>query len=38
MGWMKDSNGVALTEAEDIKKGWWEYMKELCKKKIFMAR
>ena len=32
MGWMKDSNGVALTEAEDIKKKWQDYQEELYKK------
>ena len=25
MGWIKDRNGVDLTEAEDIKKRWQEY-------------
>ena len=29
MGWIKDRNGVDLTEAEDIKKRWQEYMEEL---------
>ena len=33
MGTIKDRNGVALTEAEDTKKRWQEYMKELCKKR-----
>ena len=27
-----------LTEAEDIKKKWWEYTEELYKKKIFMTQ
>ena len=34
MGTIKDRNGVDLTEAEDIKKRWQEYAKELLKKKI----
>ena len=33
----KDRNGMALTEAEDIKKRWQEYTKELYKK-IFMTQ
>ena len=32
MGSIKDRNGVALTEAEDIKKRWQEYTEELYKK------
>ena len=32
MGLIKDSNGLDLTEAEDIKKRWQEYMEELYKK------
>ena len=35
MGSIKDSNGIDLTEAEDIKKRWQEYI-ELYKK-IFMT-
>ena len=31
MGSIKDKNGRALTEAEDIKKRWQEYKEELCK-------
>ena len=31
MGLIKDKNGRDLTEAEDIKKRWQEYTKELCK-------
>ena len=31
-GSIKDRNGLDLTEAEDIKKRWQEYMKELYKK------
>ena len=34
MGSIKDRNGRALTEAEDIKKRWQEYT-EHCTKKIF---
>ena len=29
MGSIKDRNGLNLTEAEDIKKRWQEYMEEL---------
>ena len=32
MGIIKDRNGLDLTEAEDIKKRWQEYTKELYKK------
>ena len=32
MGWIEDSNGMDLTEAEDIKKRWQEYTEELYKK------
>ena len=32
MGSIKDRNGMDLTEAEDIKKRWQEYMEELYKK------
>ena len=31
MGTMKDRNGQDLTEAEEIKKRWQEYTKELYK-------
>ena len=31
MGSIKDRNGVDLTEAEDIKKRWQEYTKEMYK-------
>ena len=34
MGSIKDRNGMDLTEAEDIKKRWQEYMED-CTKKIF---
>ena len=33
MGSIKDRNGMDLTEADDIKKKWQEYTKELCKMK-----
>ena len=32
MGTIMDRNGMALTEAEDIKKRWQEYTEELYKK------
>ena len=34
MGSTKDRNGMDLTEAEDIKKRWQEYMEELYKKDL----
>ena len=34
MGSIKDRNGMDLTEAEDIKKRWQEYTKELYKKEF----
>ena len=34
MGSVKDRNGMDLTEAEDIKKRWQEYTKELYKKDL----
>ena len=34
MGSIKDINGMGLTEAEDIKKRWQEYMEELYKKDL----
>ena len=37
MGSIKDRNGMELTEAEDIKKKWQEYMEEL-QKKIFTTK
>ena len=37
IGSIKDRNGMDLTEAEDIKKRWQEYTKELPKK-IFMTQ
>ena len=33
IGSIKDKNGMALTEAEDIKKRWQEYTELLKKKK-----
>ena len=33
MGSVKDRNGMALAEAEDIKKRWQEYTEELYKKR-----
>ena len=37
MGSIKDKNGMDLTEAEDIKKRWQEYMEELYKR-VFMTQ
>ena len=34
MGSIKDRNGMDLTETEDIKKRWQEYIKELYKKEL----
>ena len=34
MGWIKDRNGLDLTEAEDIEKRWQEYTEELYKKDL----
>ena len=34
MGTIKDRNGTDLTEAEDIKKRWWEYTEELYRKDL----
>ena len=34
MGSIKDRNGMDLTEAEDIKKGWQEYTEKLYKKDL----
>ena len=33
MGTIKDKNGMDVTEAEDIKKRWQEYIEELYKKR-----
>ena len=38
MGSRKDRNGLDLTEAEDIKKRWQEYMEELYKKDFTTQR
>ena len=38
MGTIKDRNGMDLTEAEDIKKRWQEYTKELYKKRCSCPR
>ena len=35
MGTIKDRNGMNLTEAEDIKKRWQEYIEELYKKDLY---
>ena len=35
MGLIKDRNGLDLTEAEDIKKRWQEYMEELYKEELY---
>ena len=37
IGTMKDRNGMVLTEAEDIKKRWQEYMVK-CTKNIFTTQ
>ena len=34
MGWVKDKNGMDLTEAKYIKKRWQEYTEELSKKDL----
>ena len=34
MGSIKERNGMDLTEAGDVKKGWQEYTEELCKKDL----
>ena len=34
MGTIKETNGMDLTEAEDIKKRWQEYTEELYKKDL----
>ena len=35
MGIIKDGNGMDLTEAEDIKKRWQEYIEDLYKKDLY---
>ena len=37
MGTIRDRNGMDLTEAEDVKKRWQQYTKELDKK-IFVTQ
>ena len=37
MGSITDRNGMHLTETEDIKKRWQEYIENYTKKKIFMT-
>ena len=32
---IKNRNGMALTESEDIKKKWQEYTEELCKRALY---
>ena len=34
MGTIKDRNSKDLTEAEEIKKKWQQYIKELCKNSL----
>ena len=34
LGLIKDRNGMDLTEADDIKKRWQEYIEELYKKEL----
>ena len=38
MGSIKDRNAMDLTEAEDIKKRWQEYMEELYEKDLHIPR
>ena len=38
MGTIKDRNGMDLTVAEDIKRRWQEYTKELYKKRSSLLR
>ena len=38
MGSIRDRNGMDLTEAEDIKKRWQEYIEELYKKRSSRPR
>ena len=37
MGSIKNRNGMVLTEAEDIKKRWQEYIEELYKKDLHVG-
>ena len=38
MGSIKDRNYMELTEVEDIKKRWQDYIEELHQKNIFMTQ
>ena len=38
MGTIKDRNGLDLTEAEDIKKKWQDYIEEVNKKRSSQPR
>ena len=38
VGSIQDTNGMDLTEAEDIKKRWQEYTEELQKKRSLQTR
>ena len=38
MGSIKDRNDMDLTEAEDIKERWQEYIGELYKEYLFMTQ
>ena len=38
MGSIKDRNGIDLTEAEDIKKRWQEYIEKLYEKRSSRSR
>ena len=38
MGLIKDRNGLDLTEAEDIKKKWQDYIEEVNKKRSSQPR
>ena len=38
MGTIKDRNGIDLTEADEIKKRWQEYMEELYRKRSSRLR
>ena len=38
MGTIKDRNGMDLIKAQDIKKGWQEYIEELYKKRASWPR
>ena len=38
MGTIKDRNGMDITEVEDVKKRWQEYIGKLYQKEIFMIQ